>query len=259
MGRYVKNLKSMGAVGETLTTEQVKEVDRFRKFLLANPSILDRKFSNPQLKAKDIIYMDCVEQFLSGDDLEKFWAKMGDVERIFFPDGRPVVAQGGADGGLSMNEAMANATALIESDEAKKLVGDDPLLAEVMKQVVSSGALTSGGEGPADISAIMQNPRFMELAANITGSLTSGKYTKDSLEKTVDTLTGLVGDDIDPELKKMMSFLKKAVKDIKAGRPADLGTLFELVGSISGGEGGFDIASMMQMMMQQQSHSPSDK
>lgn len=245
LGRYIKSLKS-----KTGEVEQNKEVESFRQFLLANPNISEKKFSDPKFKSKDNIYMDCFSQLLSGDELDRFWSKMIETEQIFFPSGRPEIKTIGE--GMTLNEAVASANTLMESDEAQKLVGDDPLLAEVMKQVVSSGALSNGGgDGPVDVAAIMQNPKFMELASNITGSLTSGKYTKDSLEKTVDTLTGLVGDDVDPELKKMMTFLKKSVKDIKAGRPADLSTLVEMISSFNiGGATGLDLGPMMQMMMQ---------
>lgn len=236
LGRYIKTLKS-----KMEESDQNKEIERFRQFLVANPNISEQKFSDPKLKTKDIIYMDCVNQFLSKDELDRFWSKMIETEQIFFPSGRPIV-----------NEAEENANSLMESEEARKLIGDDPLLAEVMKQVVSSGALSSGGNGEqVDVASIMQNPKFMELASNITGSLTSGKYTKDSLEKTVDTLTGLVGDDVDPELKKMMAFLKKSVKDIKAGRPADLNTLVKMISSFNiGGETGLDLGPMMQALTQ---------
>lgn len=240
MGRYVKTLKS-----KTGEAEQEKEVERFRQFLLANPNISERQISDPKFKTKDIVYMDCVN-LLSEAELDRFWSKMVETERIFFPNGRPERAEGG--GGLT----MASANALMESDEAKKLIGDDPLLSEVMKQVAGSGALSiTGSDEPVDMTTLVQNPKFMELASNITGSLTSGKYTKDNLEKTVETLTGLVGDDVDPELKKMMTFLKKSVKDIKAGRPADLSTLVEMISSFNvGGATGLDLGPMMQKMMQ---------
>lgn len=177
--------------------------------------------------------MDCIDRFLSKEESDQFWFKMSEAEQIFFPSGRPV-AEAKAEGCLDD---------LIESEETKKLIGDDPLLSEVMKQVASSGALPNGEE--VDMGDIMQNAKFIELAANVTKSLTSGKYTKDNLEKTVDTLTGLVGDDVDPELKKMIAFLKQSVKDIKAGKPANLGPLVQMISSFNTG---LDLEPVMQMM-----------
>lgn len=208
LGRYVKYLKRKD------TEEQEKEVEKFRHFLTANPDISDRKFTDPKFKSKDVIYMDCVNTFLDEKELDTFWTKMQDTERIFFPNGRPQLD-------------MTN------SDDVKNLIGEDPILSEVMSQISQSGAFLNN-ENPGDLNTIIQNPKFQELASGIAGSLTSGQYTKDNLEKTFDTLSKLVGEDTDPELNKMMSFVHKSIKDIKAGRSADFGQLIEMLSSVGG-------------------------
>ena len=215
VGKYIKTLQ-----GKTDEKEQQEEVDRFTKFLLTNPDIGEKRFTNPELKDKDTIYMNCAVKHLSPAETAIFWSKLRETEQIFFPNGRPTVTA-----------AKQEQASFLESEEAQRLVNNDPLLSEVMRQVVNSGAINGG----MDVGSIMQDPKFTQLAESITKNLTTGKYTKDHLEQTVNTLTGLVGDDVDPELKKMMTFLQKSVKDIKAGRPADLSVLSELVSSFDFG------------------------
>jgi hypothetical protein len=162
-----------------------------------------------------------------------------------FPNGRP-------ENDSREEEPMSTGwdrSSVMENQEAMRVMSSDPLLADVMDKVLKSDALASvsSGDNPVDVSAIMSDPKIMELARTITSSLMSGNYNEDSFANTLETITSLVGNDADPEISKIISFLKKAIRDTKAKRPVDVGGLMNLVSSMN--TGGVDLGPIMAQIL----------
>lgn len=228
VGRYIKYLKTL-----TREADQEREVEGFKQFLLTNPLLQEMKFSNSALKVnREYIYFDSALSCLDPQQQLLFWQRMNQTDTIMFPKGRPSV------------QPDSQASAMV-SDEARRIMSSDPLLSDVMNKVLESQTLMSvaSGDQPLDVSSIMADPKFMDLANSITSSLTSGNYNEDSLANTVDKISTLVGDDVDPEIKNIIAFLKQAIRDIKAKRPVDVAGLMKLVSSMN--MGGMDLGPLM--------------
>lgn len=228
MYRYIKHLKSL-----TEEKDKDKEVECFKQFLLSNTALIEKRFTNHILKVnREQIYLDWAISFLDDKQRDLFWDRLLQTELIMFPKGRPEPKE-----------------SVVDSDEARRIMGSDPLLADVMNKVLESDALSAvaSNDQPLDVSAIMSDPKFMDLASSITSSLTSGNYNEDSLARTIDTISSLVGDDVDPEVKKIITFLKKSIRDIKAKRPVDMAALMSMISSMN--MGGIDLGPLMAQML----------
>lgn len=241
VGKYIKYLKS---IATELNREM--EVEGFKKFLLSNPNLHERKFTNSVLKVnRECIYLDNALSLLDENQRNIFWEGLLQTDRIMFPNGRP------ADD-MREEEPMATdwrSFSVSENHELLRRLHADPLLSDVMNKVMESEALASvsASDTPADVSAIMSDPKIMELAQTITSSLTSGNYNEDSFARTLDTITTLVGDDADPKISTIITFLKKALRDLKAKRPVDVGGLMNLVSSMD--TGNVDLAPLMAQIL----------
>lgn len=228
LGKYIKLLST-----DAFT---VKEIPAFKTFLLANPNLADGKIDEPIFKGgkQCVIYFDSV-LIHCDDELKKtLFDNLIKAEKIFFPSGRPVIEKTeGATGG---------ALAALETEEARRAIKSDPLLADVLQKVLDSGALPDG-EQP--IEELMSDPKLMGLATTITRSLASGKYSPKDLLKTVDTISTIVGDDVSPDMKEMLGFLKKTVTDINNGKPPNMRALQSIMGKVVPGMENFDPMSLV--------------
>ena len=234
VGMYIKYLRSIKT-----EREQEVEVDGFKRFLLTNRNLHERVFDNSVLKVnRENIYLDSALSFLDRQQQNLFWERLIQTDAIMFPKGRPVVEQ-----------SVDSSNTLLDSDEAKRIMASDPLLSEVMNKVLQSDAMSAvtSGEQPMDVTSIMSDPKIMDLASSITNSLTSGNYNEDSLANTIDTISSLVGEDADPQISHVITFLKKSIRDIKAKRPVDVAGLMQLVSSMN--MGGVDLGPLMAQML----------
>lgn len=233
VGKYSKYLKSL-----TEERDQEREVEGFKQFLLSNSKLREMIFTNSVLRVnRECIYLDNALSFLNEQQRYDFWNKLIQTDVIMFPNGRPAVEQ-----------PMVGSSALV-SDEARRIMASDPLLSDVMNKVLESQTLmaAASSDHPMDVSSIMSDPKIMDLATSITSSLTSGNYNENSLASTIDTISSLVGEDADPEIKKVIGFLKQCIRDIKAKRPVDIAGLMNMVSSMN--MGGIDLGPLMAQLL----------
>lgn len=215
--KYYKHLKDI-----TTDDDKLKEVNSLKDFISRNPRIQECIMDSPFYTYKqDKIHMDFVDTFAPNVVKISFWKALKEAEPIMYPNGRPTPQQ--AEGG----GLPTGLTGILEDPQIQSLITNDPMIGDVMNQIVSSGAIDTIDPDNIDFEGLSNNPVFPGVISKITQSLGSGKYSLKDLSNTVDTISSMMGTDGNPELNSMVKNLKTALSDIQRGRQPNLNVLLE--------------------------------
>lgn len=211
LAKYLKHLNNI-----TEDCEKEQEVSRFRQFLEKNPNIKNKEFDEPiYWHIRNKIYLDSLERFFSQEQNEEFWNTLHETEDVFFPEGREqykIEHDSIGDPAVGSGERFL--------DEADKYMKDDPLMKDVMQEIIKSGTVDLKATEAPSLSTILQNPALKDLTDSISSKLSTGVYTRDKLEKTVDNLSQILKDTneegANTDIIEMMDLMKTIIGDLRS-------------------------------------------
>ncbi len=211
---YVKYLN-------TLEDENAKfkEINNLRRFLILNPEIKNKIFTQSDFKTGKQSLTLVMDNFLIGteDQINSFWDKLIQLEKICFPDGKPNPSNPLSDKQPEGVSGISGAMALLESS---------PVFSDVIEQVKASVA--NMGDN-TDISAIMEMPDFQQMVESIKSGLTSGKYKLKDLTTTVGTIINSVQDDLDDETRETLKAVTDTMTAVERGETPNIAKMLNAV------------------------------
>lgn len=204
--------------------DQLKEVENVRRFLILNPEIKDRKFSNPDFKTGKQSLTLAMDNFLFGSENQKeqinsFWEKLIDLENILFPNGKPNT--------IDTPKSSEQSPTGIEG--AMALLETSPVFSDVIEQVKASVA--NMGDS-VDVNSIMEMPDFKRMVESIKSGLTSGKYKLKDLTSTVGNIIDSVQDSLDEETRNTLKTVTDTMHAVERGEQPDVAQLVKVVSNL---------------------------
>jgi len=193
---------------------KIKEVEHFKRFLISNQTLNEKKFDNPDFKTGKQSLTLAMNNFIIGSEADSFWENIEKVEKIFFPNGKPTVLE--APRGVG---GITGAMAAFEGN---------PIMTDVIEQVKGMGDLND----ISDVSTLMNSPKFQEMVNNIKKNLQTGKYSLKDLTKTVSSVIGSVQDDLDDETKNTLKVVTDTMGAVERNEPVDINNLMNMVSGL---------------------------
>lgn len=201
---------------------QLKEVEYFRRFIILNPDIKNKKFTNPDFKTGKQSLTLAMDNFLFGSETQQinsFWEKLINLENILFPDGKPSLA-------ANTPNPSGQATGI---EGAMALLETSPVFSDVIEQVKASVA--NMGDS-VDVNSIMEMPDFKQMVESIKYGLTSGKYKLKDLTSTVGTIIDSVQDSLDEETRNTLKTVTDTMHAVERGEQPDVAQLVKVVSNL---------------------------
>lgn len=212
---------------QTLSDEnKCKEVEYFRRFMIMNPDIKNKIFSNPDFKTGKQSLTLAMDNFLIGTDeqIYSFWEKLINLENILFPDGKPIDIDESSN---NIESSGSSGSGGIEG--MLTLLETSPIFSDVIDQVKSSVA--NMGEN-TDITSIMETPDFKQMVESIKSGLTSGKYKLKDLTSTVKTIINSVQKDLDEDTKNTLETVTNVMDAVEHGEQPNTAELMNVVSNL---------------------------
>lgn len=196
---------------------KLKEVAYLRDFMIRNPDIKDRLFTNPNFRTGKQSLTLAMDNFLIGstEQIDTFWEKLIELENILFPNGRP--EETSSEASSSPTSGISGAMALLETS---------PVFSDVIDQVKASVA--NMGDN-VDINSIMEMPDFKQMVESIKSGLTSGKYKLKDLTTTVGTIINSVQDDLDEETRNTLKTVTDTMYAVERGEQPNMAKIINAV------------------------------
>lgn len=191
--------------------DKAKEVDHFKRFLVANQSISEKILDETNFKTGKLSCTLAMDNFISGHDDATFWDNIQKVEQIIFPDGKP--------GEIA---PARGATGLMAAFEG------NPIMTDVIEQVKTMGDL----DDISDVSTLMASPGFQQMVNNIKKNLQTGKYSLKDLTGTVTSVIGSVQDDLDDDTKSTLKVVTDTMDAVERDEQVDMSKLMNLVSNL---------------------------
>lgn len=198
---------------------KLKEVAYLRDFMIRNPDIKDRLFTNPNFRTGKQSLTLAMDNFLIGstEQIDTFWEKLIELENILFPNGRPKPEETSSEASSSPTSGISGAMALLETS---------PVFSDVIDQVKASVA--NMGDN-VDINSIMEMPDFKQMVESIKSGLTSGKYKLKDLTTTVGTIINSVQDDLDEETRNTLKTVTDTMYAVERGEQPNMAKIINAV------------------------------
>jgi hypothetical protein len=197
-----------------------KEINHLRRFLIINPEIKNKIFTNSDFKTGKQSLTLVMDNFLIGtqEQIDQFWDKLIQLENILFPDGKPEpFSSEKKSSETSTFSGISGAMALLESS---------PVFSDVIDQVKASVA--NMGDN-TDINAIMEMPDFKQMVESIKSGLTSGKYKLKDLTTTVGTIIDSVQDDLDDDTRETLKAVTDTMNAVERGETPNIARMLNAV------------------------------
>jgi len=197
-----------------------KEVRAFKSWLLENTSL--PVITSPYYKSSkpNICFLNV---YSIGNDatIKNFETNLMNIERLIFPDGRPVQEESATEAN-QMTPGAAAAMAAIESNPA--LSG----LITSIKDVIANVDMSN------DPSDIMENPKFKILLQNIQKGFANGNYKLEDITATIHSILGSVKDELDDNMASAMSEAVGMMTAAQRGQTPDINRIMDLLKVVSG-------------------------
>jgi hypothetical protein len=196
---------------------KIKEVEYFRRFLINNPDIKKKVFTNPDFKTGKQSLTLAMDNFLIGtnEQINSFWEKLIALENILFPEGKPEIDS--SEQSHTGPTGISGAMALLETS---------PVFSDVIEQVKLSVA--NMGDN-VDINSIMEMPDFKQMVESIKAGLTSGKYKLKDLTTTVGTIINSVQDELDEETRNTLKTVTDTMHAVERGEQPNMAEIINAV------------------------------
>jgi len=203
---YIKHLNKIS------DNDRIQEVELFKRFLVANQSITDKKLTCPDFKTGKMSLTLAMENFINDD--ESFWKNIIKVEKDLFPNGKPTQIET-PQGAAGLTGAMA-------------AFQNNPIMSDVMDHVKNMGDL----DDISDVNALMAKPGFQQMVNNIKNNLQTGKYSiKDLTGTVVDVIKG-VQHELDDETKNTLKVVTDTMELVEQNKPVDMNNLMSMVSGL---------------------------
>ena len=166
--------------------DKAKEVEYFKRFLVANQSLVDKKLTSPDFKTGKLSLTLAMDNFSNFPcpEAESFWENILKIEQVMFPDGKPAQMEAPARGATGLTGAMT-------------AFQNNPIMADVIDQVQTMGDL----DDISDVNELMAKPGFQQMVNNIKKNLQTGKYSINDLTGTVADVIRGVQHELDDDTK----------------------------------------------------------
>lgn len=201
---YIKHLTKI-----TSEEDKIKEIDHFKRFLVANQSLSEKKMDAPDFKTGKLSLTLAMVNFVS----DTFWDSILEVERNLFPDGKP--AQIEAAPSSRLTGAMA-------------AFGNNPIMSDVIDQIKTMGDL----DDINDVNTLMAKPGFQQMVNNIKKNLQTGKYSIKDLTGTVASVIGSVQHELDDDTKNTLKVVTDTMGAVERNEPVDVNNLINMVSGL---------------------------
>jgi hypothetical protein len=201
----------------SLDVDKAKEVEYFKRFLVANQSLSDKKLDSPDFKTGKqslTLAMDNFPNF-PGPEADAFWENILKVERVLFPDGKPAQMEVPASGAAGLTGAMA-------------AFQNNPIMSDVIEQVKTMGDL----DDVSDVNTLMAKPGFQQMVNNIKKNLQTGKYSIKDLAGTVADVIQGVQHELDDDTKNTLKVVTDTMGAVERNEPVDMNNLMNMVSSL---------------------------
>jgi hypothetical protein len=198
--------------------DKAKEVEHFKRFLVANQSLSDKKLGLPNFKTGKASLTLAMDNFvnLSGSEVDDaFWDNILKVEQALFPDGKPAQMEVPARGASGLTGAMA-------------AFENNPIMSDVIEQVKTMGDL----DDISDVSALMAKPGFQKMVNNIKKNLQTGKYSIKDLTGTVASVIGSVQHELDDDTRSTLKVVTDTMETVERNEPVDINNLMSMVNGL---------------------------
>ena len=191
--------------------EKVKEVDQFKRFLVSNQSISNKEFDNHDFKTGKPSLTLSMNNFINGVESETFWENINKVEKLLFPNGKPI--------------EMAPST---NENNIASAFGNNPVLMDVIDQMKEMGDLSD----ISDVSTLMAKPGFQQMVNNIKKKLQTGKYNLKDIISTVTTVINNVDDSLDDETRETLKVVTDTMGAVERNEQVDINNLMNVVSKL---------------------------
>jgi hypothetical protein len=192
----------------------MKEVDKFKQFLIANQCLSEKKLDKPDFKTGKISLTLAMDNFIIGNEADTFWENILKVQDVLFPDGKPKEMPGpqGASGFTGAMAAFEN----------------NPIMTDVIEQIKEMGNL----DDITDVSTLIATPGFQQMVNNIKKNLQTGKYNLKHLTGTVTSVIGSVQDDLDDDTKNTLKIVTDTMGAVERNEEIDMNNLMNVVSNL---------------------------
>ncbi|ASZ84983.1 003L [Cherax quadricarinatus iridovirus] len=192
---------------------QDREVKLFKKFLVQNQEICDRKLTNSLFQTgKQTISLEMnnfIKDF-SEETVDGFWESLQKVEKAMFPCGKPT----------EVKDDPADFThSLMESFKGNSFMSD------ILGQLSNIENLDS----IESTSEIMNDPKFQSTISDVIKKIQAGKYNIKDVSNTLKTTISSINDKLDDETRSTLSTISKTVESVERGEFVDMNSLLGLV------------------------------
>ena len=197
--------------------DKAKEVEHFKRFLVANQALSDKKLDVPDFKTGKASLTLAMDNFvnLPGPEVDAFWDNILKVEQVLFPDGKPAQMAAPARGASGLTGAMA-------------AFENNPIMSDVIEQVKTMGDL----DDISDVNALMAKPGFQKMVNNIKKNLQTGKYSIKDLTGTVASVIGSVQHELDDDTKSTLKVVTDTMGAVERNEPVDINNLMSMVNGL---------------------------
>ena len=191
--------------------DKAKEVEHFKRFLVANQSLADKKLTSPDFKTGKLSLTLAMDNFSNfpGPEAESFWENILKTEQVMFPDGKPAQMEEPARGAAGLTGAMA-------------AFQNNPIMADVIDQVKTMGDL----DDISDVNALMAKPGFQQK------NLQTGKYSIKDLTGTVADVIKGVQHELDDDTKNTLKVVTDTMGAVERNEPVDMNNLMNMVSGL---------------------------
>jgi hypothetical protein len=211
---YNKHLEKISADKDKEVKD--KEVENFKRFLVANQSLAEKKLTSPDFKTGKPTLTLAMDNFFSGGpdspEAESFWKNILKIEKVMFPEGKPAQMETPAG-------RFPGAMAAFENN---------PIMTDVIAQVKNMGNL----DDITDVSSFMSKPEFQQMVNNLKMNIQTGKYSIKDLTGTVTDVIKGVQNELDEETKNTLKAVTDTMGAVERNEQVDMNNLMNMVSDL---------------------------
>jgi hypothetical protein len=155
-----------------------------------------------------------MKNFLVNDKEDIFWNELQKLEKILFPNGKPLeISKTDLTGVSGVLEKFKN----------------NPLMSDVLNHAVTSLDLN----GIQDVNDLLGRQEFKDIVEKVKTNLSKGNYSLKDITQTVTDVIDSVKDNVDEKTRETLKTVGSAMTSVEKNEPIDMNQLLNLVTSIN--------------------------